>query len=204
MIASYCNNASDRIILQLVQKWHMGWAGVQHASTPVTSLAGSTEQQRWDAKQTTQPADRLADELQPKDTSATADSSSLQFAQHEDSAMLSEQTPAHGIASSLVLAPGATSSSQQLQLAHRQQLQQQQQPGHEQLAKQQTPACDEAICSAQKAAFVDGSSAHKQQGAGVATNHSAAKPVVESAAIPFVNYTGAPTLLQVRRSTHAT
>lgn len=29
MIASYCNNGSDRIVLQLLQRWHMGWTGGQ-------------------------------------------------------------------------------------------------------------------------------------------------------------------------------
>ena len=33
MIASYCNNASDRIILQLLHRWHMSWASVQAFGT---------------------------------------------------------------------------------------------------------------------------------------------------------------------------
>jgi hypothetical protein len=33
VVASYCNNASDRIILQLLHRWHMGWAGPQAFNT---------------------------------------------------------------------------------------------------------------------------------------------------------------------------
>jgi uncharacterized protein YgiM (DUF1202 family) len=33
MTASYCNGASDRIVLQLLHRWHMGWAGVQAFSS---------------------------------------------------------------------------------------------------------------------------------------------------------------------------
>lgn len=39
-IASYANSGSDRIVLQLLHRWHMGWAGVQ-AFTP-----GAKEQQQ--------------------------------------------------------------------------------------------------------------------------------------------------------------
>jgi hypothetical protein len=33
MVASYCNGASDRLVLQLLHRWHMGWAGAQAFST---------------------------------------------------------------------------------------------------------------------------------------------------------------------------
>jgi hypothetical protein len=33
MTASYCNGASDRIVLQLLHRWHMGWAAAQAFST---------------------------------------------------------------------------------------------------------------------------------------------------------------------------
>ena len=33
MTASYCNGASDRIVLQLLHRWHMAWAAAQAFST---------------------------------------------------------------------------------------------------------------------------------------------------------------------------
>jgi len=47
MIASYCNNASDRIVLQLLHRWHMGWAGAHAFSTLASHQQGAlTEQQQ--------------------------------------------------------------------------------------------------------------------------------------------------------------
>jgi hypothetical protein len=87
MTASYCNGASDRIVLQLLHRWHMGWAGVQAFSSVAREqqelmpshhemlqhhgrVDGSRAQQQWrDRKETYQTLkqQQQQDEIQQQD-----------------------------------------------------------------------------------------------------------------------------------------
>ena len=89
MIASYCNNASDRIILQLLHRWHMSWASVQAFGTraneqhqlpqrPKKALQqeaecyqGRMQQQQKQQQQSDHDATRLVDVTQGQDQDHT-------------------------------------------------------------------------------------------------------------------------------------